>query len=139
MDSALERVDGRFLRFILVGGSNFVLGMLLFQAAWLAGGSLGSLRTPAAQAFAYAIGMAWSFAWNRKWVFRSPDRSAARVRGEAFRFAIAQILCLFVSIALVTAAIDGVGLPPLLGWLAAMIPLVLLNFILISRWVFRAG
>lgn len=136
MDRALERFDRRFIRFVLVGSSNFLVGMVLFQAAWHAGGQLGILRTPVAQTLAYAFGMAWSFFWNRKWVFHSSNSSGAGVGAEAFRFAIAQILCLLISIVLVTTMIDGVGLPPMLGWLAAMVPLVVLNFFLISRWVF---
>ncbi|GAA4010156.1 hypothetical protein GCM10022280_04180 [Sphingomonas swuensis] len=136
MDRLLAPQHGKFVRFVLVGGSNFLLGMLLFQAVWAIGAPLGSWRTPAAQAVAYAIGTAWSFFWNRQWVFRSTDGSAGGVGGEALRFIVAQVLCLLVSTVLVTAAIDGAGLPPLVGWPVAMLPLVLLNYILISRWVF---
>ena len=139
MIRAPEWVDRNFLRFVVVGGSNFLIGMLLFQLAWQAGAQLGAARTPSAQAFSYGIGMVWSFCWNRKWVFRSPDGPLTRVSGEALRFAISQIVCLLISTFLVTALIDGIGLPPLIGWLTAMAPLVLLNYYLVSRWVFASA
>lgn len=139
MDRVSSRQGGRFVRFLLVGGSNFLLGMLLFQAVWAIGAPLEGWRTPVAQAVAYTIGTAWSFFWNRQWAFRSANGHADGIGGEAFRFVLAQILCLIVSTVLVTAAIDGAGLPPLLGWLVAMLPLVLLNFVLINRWVFPSG
>lgn len=109
--------------------------MVLFQAVWLAGEPLGALRTPTAQAGAYTIGMMWSFFWNRSWVFRSSEQ-ASHVGGDALRFFAVQILCLLISVGLVTAMIDGLGWPALPGWLAAMVPLVLVNYYLVNQWVF---
>lgn len=131
--------DRRFLRFAAVGGTNFLLGLTLFQASWHMGASLDSLRTPVAQTVAYAIGMAWSYYWNRKWVFRSAGRDPAAVALEAMRFMIAQLLCLLISILFVTFAVDVLHLGPWLGWVVAMAPLILLNFFITSRWVFASS
>ena len=70
---------------------------------------------------------------------RANLRGQSAAGGEAFRFAAAQILCLVVSTLFVTIAIDGISLPPLVGWVTAMVPMIFFNFLLISRWVFPTG
>ena len=63
-------VDPAFLRFLVTGGANTALGFVLFHAFFrLLGGGAGDAAR--AQALSYAIGIAASYAVNRRWTFRS--------------------------------------------------------------------
>lgn len=119
------------MRFLLAGGANTLLGLVLFRAfhALLQGRPYAAAT---AQALSYAIGVALSYAVNRGWTFRSTGR-----HGRALpRFLVAHLGALLTSAALIQLAVSTVGLPPIAAWFLATAVTTVLNFVAQRFWVF---
>jgi len=80
--SALVRTlsEVSVVRFGVVGVSNTALGFGVFWSAHHLMPAMG------AQCLSYAVGMLWSYYWNRRWTFQSQGRVAS----EAMRFFTSQ-------------------------------------------------
>lgn len=135
-DFLVEQGTRRFARFVVVGCSNAVIGYLVF--AFLMRSQLfpDSARVPLAQGSSYGIGLAWSFLWSRYWTFREPSGESGKLPMQTVRFAVVQAACLFMSIVLVSLAIDGLHWAPLPGWLAAMSIVTVVSYVATASWVF---
>lgn len=118
------------VRFGLVGLSNAAISYGSFRLLlFLLGSFPGS---PAlAQGFGFAMGIGWSYVWNRVWTFGSKSV----VVPESARFAVLQITLLATSSAGVEWAV-GAGLGKFLGWLLIMSPITLVNFLGMRFWVY---
>ena len=120
----------RFVRFCLVGLTNTAVSYLVFRAslALLAG-------LPAAagvsQALSYAAGIGWSFTWNRRFTFTGR-------RGRFGTFTAVQIGMLAASSLALWLAVDHLRLPATPSWAVCMAVVTVGNFMLLSRYVFRA-
>lgn len=120
-------------RFVVVGLSNALVSYLAFRAGLellpRAGG-----RTAAAQALAYSAGILWSFLWNRRWTF---EARAPLARTFA-AFAASQALLLVATSAALGLAVDVLGGPATLSWLAVMAGATVLNYLAQRHFVFAA-
>ena len=116
-----------FARFCLVGLSNTALSFALFAVLLRSG-----LPASAAQSLAYAAGIAWSFAWNRRWVFG--HRRA--ISSSLAPFVTLQLALLAASSGLIGLCVDILRLPPAASWLAIMAVVTVANFLLLRVWVF---
>ena len=115
------------LRFGVVGVSNLALSFAVF---WLA-----HRVAPAAvaQVLCYAVGMLWSYYWNRRWTFQSQGRVAR----EAGRFFSLQIGFMLLSSSLLGVLVDHAHFPSGPTWLAVAILITVLNFIASRYWAFK--
>jgi putative flippase GtrA len=122
---------GRFGRFVLIGLSNTAVSYATFLGLFAVFPEEG-WRTEASQTVAYLAGMAWSFFWNRRWVFSSTNRALA----DAVRFAVVQLVLLGLSVVLVSVFVDELALGPVLGWVVAMGIVTVTNYGLLRSVVF---
>ena len=124
--------DSRFIRFLAVGCSNFVVSYSVF---W--GGMqvfpLFRLRVFLSQIISYSAGIVWSYFWNRKITFSSRGPVAAQMA----RFVFLQVILALATALLISIGVDRLGFSPAVSWLAVMIPATLVNFLVCRWWVFR--
>lgn len=127
----------QFLRFITIGCSNAIIGLVLFNLLMSVKFIDGATRIVFAQTLTYLVGAVWSFAWNRSWSFASATGDVKAVAGEGLRFAALQIAAIAVSSALLTIMIEILHWPNLASWLLTMILVTATSYIFMSTWVFR--
>ncbi|HVS84976.1 MAG TPA: GtrA family protein [Gaiellaceae bacterium] len=121
----------RPLRYLLVGGWNTLFGIGLFTVLWLAAGD--ALGYAAVLAIAQVIAILQSHATQRLLVWRTRGAYA----GELGRFSVVYIASYGLNVALLAAAVDGLGLPVLpVQWALTAILLVPVYFTQ-RRWAFR--
>jgi putative flippase GtrA len=123
---------GSAVRFAAVGLSNAAISYAMLRI----GLSLPSripYRAGGSQLVAYAIGIGWSYYWNRRWTFRSNEP----VRQGLFRFASLQVGIALASSAAISLLVDVRGFPPTPSWLAVVTGATLTNFVLSRLWIFR--
>lgn len=124
--------DARFLRFLCVGFSNFLVSFgafqLLLRLPWRF-----SFSVSLYQFLSYAAGIAWSFLWNRRFTFRTQGF----VLRQGTRFVALQVSLACFSAAAMGLAVDVWGFPPTASWIAVMGLVTLVNFIISKHWVFR--
>jgi len=124
--------DAAFLRFMVVGVSNFLVSLAVFRGMLvLLSGS--SLKGTLSQLASYAAGTIWSFVWNRRYTFRS----SSRIGPQAIRFLLLQALLAVSSSILVGAGVDVLGLSPLPTWVVVMAAITIANYLGCRSWVFR--
>lgn len=116
-----------FVGFIAAGGTATVVNYALFVALYW--GGVGYL---VASAIGYVAGIAISFVINRRLVFRSRGSK----RQEVPRYVIAYLGALVVQLTLLEVFVR-LGLDPLIANAVALIIVVVLNFFVIRRVVFR--
>ena len=122
--------DKRLIRFLLVGVSNTVISYLVFLLGYhvlFVGDVLFS------QPLSYGAGIAWSYFWNRNWTFRS----SGGVGREFIRFAVVQVILLFLSTGLIHLVVDWGNMNANIGWILVMAVITALNFFLSKVFVFR--
>jgi putative flippase GtrA len=113
----------RFIRFLVVGGLNTLVGYLIFAALILAG-----LPTPAAIVLATILGVLFNYLSTGGIVFR--DRS-----GRLVRFAAVYVVQMGLNIAGVTT-LEQAGIPALIGGFVVLPVLVVFTFLAMRRFVF---
>ena len=118
-------------RFIVVGCSNMLVSMAVFegaldllpQMAWQAG---------IAQALSYSGGICWSFVWNRNWTFASQGH---RLK-QSLRFLSVTLAMLCLSSLALHILVDLMRFQTTICWIAVMAIVTLFNFVLLKTWVF---
>ncbi len=126
----------RFVKFAVVGVSNTVIALLVFNALvrW------AGLPALAASGLAWIAGFANSFVWNRAWTFA--DRGRLPSARLLWRFFVSNVAALAVDEAVIAVldraqghSLHGVGLN--LIELPAIAAALLVNYFISSRWAFR--
>jgi putative flippase GtrA len=115
------------VRFGIVGVSNTVIGFAVFWSAHHLMPAMG------AQCLSYFVGMLWSYYWNRRWTFQSQGRVAS----EASRFFSSQIGFMLLSSGLLGLFVDRLHFPSGPTWLATMVLITVLNFVVSRFWSFK--
>lgn len=131
----------RFVKFAVIGVANTAISFAVFN--WVAIG----LHMPLlwANVVAWLAGFVNSFIWNRMWTFS--DRTADPAGAVLLRFAVANVLALAVSSAIVAALQATIGAPR--GATTSALELnaieavaiccaLCVNYYVSSRWVFRS-
>lgn len=117
---------GRFVGFLLAGGTATALNYAVFALLLSAG-----LHHLAAATAGYLTGIGLSYAINRQLVFRD----AAPVRARVSRYLVAYLAALVLQLTLLEALVRG-GIVPMLANALALLVVVALNYLAISRFVF---
>jgi len=122
-----------FVRFLIVGVSNVVVGYLVFISSFHAPVDIPG-KAAAAQLVAYAVGMLWSFYWNRRWTFQSTDAAAPQMA----RFLSLQVGCGLASVGLIGVAVDVMKLHATGSWLVVTVVIAVLNYGVSKNWAFKS-
>ncbi len=121
----------QLVRFAAVGGSGFVVNLVVF---WL-------LVHPAGQDYrlanvvAYLVAVSNNFAWNRAWTFRD-DATGGHAGFQAARFFAVSVAAQLVSLAILEALVAGAEAPKLAAQAAAVLAATPLNFLGNKLWSF---
>lgn len=120
---------GQAVRFCVVGGSGYVVNLVVFQAA------MQLLPYPIAFALAFAVSAASNFALNRVWTFRARTQPVA---GQFARFATVSLLALGLDLLLLSLLVERMGVTKLPAAAIAIAVVTPLSF-LGNRWWSFAG
>lgn len=117
----------QLLRFAIVGvASNVVLYLLYLGLTWI------GLRYEIAVTVLYAVGIAQTFVFNRRWSFGH----AGSVPRSMTRYVAVYVLCYVLNLAVLRAGVEYFGLDHALVQAAAILPFALFAFLLQKFWVF---
>ena len=118
-------------KFGLVGGSGYVVNLLVFAA--LAEGA-DVHHIPAAIG-AFLVAVTNNFAWNRIWTFRTeaPGRHPAN---QGARFLTVSVIGLAVNLAILETLVSGAGLAELPAQAIAVAVAMPVNFVGNKLWTF---
>jgi putative flippase GtrA len=117
------------MRFVLVGGSNTALALLVFSVAI----SLGTWY-PIAAALGYSAGIVNGYTWNRIWTFEAGTFHLP----EFSRYAAVQVGGLVANVLGLAFAVETLGMEKIPGEIATLVPLALATFLLNRWWAFRS-
>ena len=130
--SRRQLLDDRFVRFIMVGFSNYVVGFSVFQLTMRVTNDF-PFKVSFCQLFSYATGVLWSFFWNRRFTFRSTGSAAPQV----IRFISLQAALAVASAVVIGLCVDLLSIPPTPSWFLVMTIVTIVNFLVSKRWVFQ--
>jgi putative flippase GtrA len=147
-----------FIKFIIVGFSNFVISFTIFYLLYKkwhffsflleglgrAGNILSNFISTIgiktvdasfANIISYIFGLINSFILNRFWTFKACYESMKQFK----RFVILNISCLALSTFTIFIFIDILNWPYKIVWITVMSFIMILNFIINKHWVFKKG
>ncbi len=117
------------MRFVLVGGSNTALALLVFSVAI----SLGTWY-PIAAALGYLAGIVNGYTWNRIWTFQAGTFHFP----EFSRYVVVQVGGLVANVLGLAFAVEILGAEKIPGEIATLVPIALATFLLNRWWAFRS-
>jgi putative flippase GtrA len=120
----------QFVRFLVVGGTNTLIGLLVIYAAL----GLVGLGEVAANAVGYAAGLGASFLLNKAWTFRY----SGPVLHALLRFLLAFAASYLLNLATLWGLIHGWGVNGYLAQAIAVVPYTVSFFLLSKILVFRS-
>ena len=125
----LRQDGGRLLRYLIVGGANFVLSWLLL---W---GFTELLHWPylLSTVAAFVLALLFGHRRNRFFTFRATDQSYLP---QLKRYAVTMLAALGLSVLLMWVLVDFGGIHYLLANFFVAVIVALLSFWINSRWVF---
>lgn len=128
--SLLER-GAPALRFAIVGGANFLFSWVLLWCL------TGLLHWPylLSTAVAFILGTLLGHRGNRSFTFRAGDQAYLP---QLARYALAMLTTLALSLLIMWVLVDIAGLNYLVANAFVALGLAAFNFLMSSRWVFRA-
>lgn len=127
------------VRFGVVGLSNTLVSYAAFRTLLHVLDGI-SVRASLAQFGSYALGIGWSFFWNRRWTFRSDEATGAvpeRPAAQFVRFVTLQAGLMVGSATSLGLLVDQLHQPPTLMWISVMGLVTVLNYVLSRYWAFR--
>ena len=127
----MNRIRGEAWRFLVVGGANFVLTLVVFTALL----KLLHVHHVASLAVAWLVGVVFSYVLNHSWVFKPEER--LRFRSRFGRFVLASLVSVGLNMVALDLLVRHTGRDPF--WVQmGLIPLVVLfNFSTAKLWSLR--
>ena len=116
-------------RFALVGTSGYFVNVAIFGALI----HLALVGYRLAAAFAYGLGVANNFLWNRAWTFAARGGNTG---AQAARFVLVSIAAFGVSLAMLVVLVEAVGLPKIEAQVLAVMSATPLSFLGNKLWTF---
>jgi len=117
----------QFVKYGIVGFSNFVVGYLVYFLAFEL-----DLHYMLALVIAHIISVFNSYIWNRFWTFRSK----AKVPGELFKFLVVYFFGFLLNLVLLALLVEVWSVNPLLAQLFAIIIYIVVSFSGLKLWAF---
>lgn len=121
----------QLVRFAAVGGSGFVVNLLVF---WMLVHPAG-VDYRLANIAAYLVAVTNNFAWNRRWTFRL-DAAEGHAGFQAARFFAVSLAAQLVALGILEALVVGVDAPKLAAQAVAVTAATPLNFLGNKLWSF---
>ncbi len=122
---------GQFLRYVAVGGSCFVLEMILFSIMLTA---IGKNYVYAINTFTFCIALVWNYIASRMWIF---EIGKYDTKTEAFAFMTVGIVALGLSNLIIALSINFLLLSILTSKILAIILVTIWNFVMKKYFVFK--
>ena len=119
----------QLVKFGLVGGSGYVVNLLVFAALT----ELAGLHHIGAAIGAFCVAVSNNFLWNRTWTFRARDGHAGF---QAARFFTVSLVGLAFNLALLELLVTVAGMPELPAQALAVAFAMPVNFIGNKLWTF---
>jgi dolichol-phosphate mannosyltransferase len=119
----------QLVKFGIVGGSGYVVNLLVFAALT----ELAGVHHIAAAIGAFCVAVSNNFLWNRLWTFRARDRHAGF---QAARFFAVSLLGLAFNLVLLELLVSVAELPELPSQALAVALAMPVNFIGNKLWTF---
>jgi dolichol-phosphate mannosyltransferase len=122
----------QLVKFCLVGGSGYVVNLVVFALVlWALG-----LHHLLAATIAFAIAVANNFWWNRHWTFAARGE---RARFQAPRFFAVSIGAFVVQAAMLELLVVGASVPEVVAQAVSVAAAMPLNFVGNKMWSFAEG
>jgi len=125
-DPAIRQVA----KFLVVGGTSYVLNLGLYSLALLLG-----LHYLMAATVAFCLGFAFNFLTNRSWTF---EAGTGAVGGQFIRFCVVAAVILGLDLLLLRLAVGELGVPSVLAQAIVILLLAPLSFAGNRLWAFSA-
>jgi putative flippase GtrA len=120
----------QFIKFCLVGASNFLIDFLVYLLMT----RLFGLHYIPASVISFAVAVTWSFEWNRKWTFRY---QGSDLKWQYVKFFTANIISLCLNLGLLTLLIELFHIPDLWAKAVSSLIVAVFNFSLNRFWTFK--
>lgn len=118
----------QLVRFLAVGFSGYVVNLLVFWLATVAG-----LHYIPAAVVAFAVAWLNNFVLNRHWTFRATGEA---VMGQGVKYLLVCLVALGANLVILHFLVDA-GLGEIYSQAIAIILVTPLNYLLSRRWSFR--
>lgn len=119
-------------KFLLVGGSGYVVNIAVFALAV----GVGGLHHLVAATIAFLVAVTNNFWWNRRWTFAA---RAGHAGFQAARFLTVSVAAFLFAAALLELLVSGVGVKEIPAQAISIAAATPLNFIGNKMWSFGAG
>jgi putative flippase GtrA len=130
--ASLPRQGGQLLRYLLVGGANFLVSWSMLWCFTALFGWPYLVST----AVAFLATTLFGHRGNRFFTFRATDQSYLP---QLLRYAVTMLSVLALSLLLMWVLVEGLGIHYLLANVGVAVILAVLGFWVNSRWVFAQG
>lgn len=127
-DRKEELLMKKFIKFCIVGAGNTLLTFLVFSLLFTVG-----MNYLAANIIGYSVGVANSYFWNRRWVFRTESSYK-----NLIRFISVNVLTLLINTSCLFILVDFLGIHELIAQLIATGIGMVINFTLNKIWTFKS-
>lgn len=121
------------LLYLFFGGLSFLLSVssyAVFQISF-------SLDELTANLLSWLVTVAFVYVTNRRWVFGGEEKQGAKLGRQIFAFYVGRIGTLLVEEAILAVFAVALALPGVPVKAAAQIVVILLNYIISKKWIFK--
>ena len=119
----------QLVKFVLVGGSGYVVNLVVFTLAF----EVGNLHHLVAATVAFAVAVTNNFWWNRHWTFAAREGHAGF---QAARFFAASVGAFLFAAAVLELLVSGAGLPEVPAQAISVVAATPLNYLGNKMWSF---
>ena len=119
----------QLVKFCVVGGSGYVVNLVVFAIAF----ELGGLHHLAAATIAFCVAVTNNFWWNRHWTFSARE---GRAGFQAARFLTVSVAAFLVAAALLEVLVSVAGVEEVLAQAISIVAATPLNFVGNKMWSF---
>ena len=119
----------QLVKFCLVGGSGYVVNLIVFTVAF----EVGNLHHLVAATLAFAVAVTNNFWWNRHWTFGAREGHAGF---QAARFLAVSVGAFLVAAAILELLVTGWGVSEVPAQAISVVAATPLNFVGNKMWTF---
>lgn len=118
----------KFIKFGLVGIVNTAITMIIFNILHFMG-----VNYIVANSIGYIGGMANSYLWNNKWVFKSESKDVSTV----VKFIIVNLIVMGINNVLLILLVNKIGIATVIAQVIALVITTIINFLGNKLWTFN--
>lgn len=118
----------KFIKFGLVGVLNTVITIIVFNILRFIG-----IDMVVANTMGYICGMANSYLWNNRWVFKSNSKDV----GTVIKFIVVNVITMVINNCILILLVQKIGINEVIAQGSALILTTVINFMGSKVWIFR--